>query len=101
MKRWLDLSQWLLVAGMFVIGILVWPVAPDQLPVHWNLSGAVDRYGGKPEGLFLLPQSLLIAGPVRVLPRGSIHTANVTSSFRTRCRCCAWAWSSPWPASTR
>jgi uncharacterized membrane protein len=40
---------------MFAVGALSWPYVPERLPVHWNLQGEVDRYGGKFEGLFLLP----------------------------------------------
>lgn len=44
-----------LIACMFALGIGTWPVAPDRIPLHWDLSGRPDRYGGKIEGLFLLP----------------------------------------------
>ena len=53
--RWLNVVQWLLVAGMFDTGAVIWPNTPEQLPVRWNLVGQVDRYGGKLEGLFGLP----------------------------------------------
>ena len=29
--------------------------APSEIPVHWNASGEVDRYGGKFEGLLGIP----------------------------------------------
>lgn len=56
--------QWLLIAAMFVAGAILWPTTPDRVPVHWNISGQVDRYGGKFEGLLLVP---LIALGVYVL----------------------------------
>lgn len=49
-----------LVAIMFLASGLCWTTAPEQIPVHWNLRGEVDRYGGKVEGLLLLP--LMTAG---------------------------------------
>jgi uncharacterized membrane protein len=49
-----------LVAAMFAAAALAWPLAPDQIPVHWNAAGEVDRYGGRFEGLLLLP--LMAAG---------------------------------------
>lgn len=50
--EWLHVA---LVVGMFVASALCWSSAPDQIPMHWNVKGEVDRYGGKLEGLFLLP----------------------------------------------
>jgi uncharacterized membrane protein len=50
-----ELLQLLIIAGMFGLGAGSWPNVPDRLPVHWNLQGEVDRWGGKLEGLFLLP----------------------------------------------
>ncbi|MCE7938203.1 hypothetical protein DCC79_08275 [bacterium] len=47
-----------------------WRAAPDRIPVHWNLAGEPDRYGGKVEGLLFVP--LLSVGLyvlLRVLPR--------------------------------
>lgn len=50
----------LLIAGMFIATALSWSAAPDSIPVHWGIDGEVDRYGGKFEGLLLMP--LLAAG---------------------------------------
>lgn len=68
--RWIEVVQWAIVAAMFGVGALVWNVVPDQIPIHWNLAGQVDRYAGKLEGLFLLPVvTLLVAIGLRLLPR--------------------------------
>src|SRR5262245_15418514 len=40
---------------MFVMAAAAWGPAPDRIPVHWNIHGEVDRYGGRLEGLLLLP----------------------------------------------
>jgi uncharacterized membrane protein len=45
----------ILMAAMFILSAVVWPSAPDRIPVHWDITGQVDRFGGKFEGLFLLP----------------------------------------------
>jgi uncharacterized membrane protein len=50
-----ELVQLLVIAAMFLLAAWSWPHVPDRLPVHWNLQGEVDRWGGKFEGLFLLP----------------------------------------------
>ena len=33
----------------------VWARLPERMPVHWELSGRVDRWGGRLEGALLLP----------------------------------------------
>jgi uncharacterized membrane protein len=48
---------WTIIAAMFAVAILEWPVAPPSLPTHWNLAGSIDRYGGRFQGLLLLPLS--------------------------------------------
>ncbi len=47
--------NWLLILGMFVMAAASWTSAPDRIPVHWNIAGQVDRYGGKVEGLLAIP----------------------------------------------
>lgn len=44
-----------LLVALFIIAAIIWPQVPDRLPVHWDLAGEVDRYGGKVEGLLLIP----------------------------------------------
>jgi uncharacterized membrane protein len=51
----IELALLALIAWMFAAALVVWPSAPPEIPVHWNASGQVDRYGGKFEGLLLLP----------------------------------------------
>jgi uncharacterized membrane protein len=51
----IELALLALTALMFAAALIVWPSAPSEIPVHWNASGEVDRYGGKFEGLLLLP----------------------------------------------
>ncbi len=65
-----ELPQLLLVAAMFVVAIAIWPFAPEQMPVHWNLRGEVDGYGNKFVGLLLLPLvALALYGLLLGLPR--------------------------------
>jgi uncharacterized membrane protein len=59
-----------LIAGMFVAAALMWPSAPERFPVHWGVSGQVDRYGGRFEGLLLEPLlALLLYLIMLFLPR--------------------------------
>ena len=59
-----ELPQLLLIAAMFVVAALTWPVAPERIPVHWGLSGEADGYAGRFWGLFGQP---LIATGLYVL----------------------------------
>jgi hypothetical protein len=46
-----ELAHLACVAALFVTAGVAWPFAPEAMPVHWNLAGQVDRYGGRAEGL--------------------------------------------------
>ena len=62
----IELALLALIALMFAAAIIVWPAAPADIPVHWNASGDVDRYGGKVEGLLGIP---LLASAIYLLMR--------------------------------
>lgn len=51
----IELPQLAILAAMILASAALWSLAPDQIPVHWNIEGEVDRYGGKAEGLLLAP----------------------------------------------
>jgi uncharacterized membrane protein len=51
----IEAVQWAIIGAMFVLAAVMWSSAPDRIPLHWTLSGEPDRYGGKFEGLLLLP----------------------------------------------
>ncbi len=54
--RWQsELPQWLVLAAMFIAAGVLWPSTPARVPVHWNAAGEVDGYGGRLEGLLLMP----------------------------------------------
>ena len=42
-----------------VIGLLLWNKLPEQVPVHWDINGAVDGYATKPQAIFLMPLILV------------------------------------------
>jgi uncharacterized membrane protein len=72
-----ELPHLLLIAAMFLGGALSWAVAPDRIPVHWNVRGEVNGYGGKVEGLVLLPLIALgVYLALRFLPRLDPGRAN-------------------------
>jgi uncharacterized membrane protein len=73
----IEVAMLALVAAMWAAGLIVWPSAPSQIPVHWSVGGEVDRYGGKFEGLLGLPLlALAIYLLMRFLPRVDPARAN-------------------------
>ena len=76
-----------LIAGMLISGALSYSTAPERFPMHWNLHGEVDRFGGRFEGLFALP--LVALGVwllVRLIPRidpGRANYANFVPAWAT------------------
>ena len=72
--------HWVLLGGMFALAAAAWSGAPERIPVHWGLSGNVDGYGGRFEGLFAIP--LLALGTyvlMLFLPRLDPGRANYES----------------------
>ena len=73
----IELPQLAVIAAMFVAATVAWPRAPERVPVHWNIQGQVDRYGGKFEGLLLTPLIALgLYVLLLVLPRFDPGYAN-------------------------
>jgi len=68
--------HWLLLAGMFVLAAWSWSHAPDRIPMHWDLRGRPDGFGGRFEGLLALPLVALgLYLLLRFLPRVDPHYA--------------------------
>ena len=51
--RILDLIGWIMLIGTLAYLILGWSSFPDQIPMHYNGAGEIDRWGGKGEIIFL------------------------------------------------
>ncbi len=72
-----EVPQWLILLAMFAAAAVAWPHAPDRIPVHWNISGQPDRYGGRFEGLLLMPLVALgLYALLLVVPRIDPGRAN-------------------------
>lgn len=54
MKK-IDWTILILILFTYVVGIYLYPKLPEQIPIHWNIEGEVDSYGGKLFGTFSLP----------------------------------------------
>jgi uncharacterized membrane protein len=46
---------WILMAGLFIAAVLVYPHLPAQVPGHWNIEGEVDKYYPRSFGAFFAP----------------------------------------------
>jgi len=69
--NWLK-KHWLvtiLLVLPFIILAVVWNELPEEIPVHWNAKGEVDRYGSRYELLLLPCLSILTYLLVVYLPR--------------------------------
>ena len=42
-----------------LIGLALWNQLPDELPIHWNIKGEVDRWETKPLVVFAAPPLML------------------------------------------
>ncbi len=72
-----EVPQWVIIAAMFVAAAIVWPTVSAPIPVHWDARGNANGYGGKFEGLLLLPLIALgIYVLLRFLPRIDPGRAN-------------------------
>ena len=49
----------LIILIPIIIGIVLWDKLPDQVPVHWNMSGEVDDYATKTQAVFAMPLVLV------------------------------------------
>lgn len=64
-----------ITATAFVAGLLMHPLMPERMPMHWNAAGQVDRYGSRAEALYLTPVLtlfilLLLWGLPKLSPKG-------------------------------
>lgn len=76
MRKWIPLA---IIAVAFAASAAVYPNLPQRIPTHWNSSGEVDRWMGRPWGAFLLPLILVAQlGLFNVLPLVDPRGANYT-----------------------
>lgn len=50
-----DWPLWVLMAGLLITAVFVYPHLPDQVPSHWNMQGEVDRYQSRLMGAIFAP----------------------------------------------
>lgn len=50
-----DWLLWVIMIGLLVTAILIYPHLPEQVPRHWNIHGNVDAYSSRYFGAFFAP----------------------------------------------
>lgn len=67
MRKVIRILMVLVAAGA---SLIAYTGLPERVPVHWNISGEVDRYGSRFAVLVLVPLTMLFMwGLLRFLPR--------------------------------
>jgi uncharacterized membrane protein len=50
-----EIPQLAILVAMFCWAAFSWTTGPSRMPVHWGIDGQPDRWGGRFEGVLLLP----------------------------------------------
>lgn len=50
-----DWPLWILMAGLLITAVWVYPHLPEKVPSHWNIRGDVDAYSSRFFGAFFAP----------------------------------------------
>ena len=57
----------LLLGGITLYLILNWSSMPDKIPMHFNVTGEIDRWGNKAEIIFIPVMSWILYGMITVM----------------------------------
>ncbi|MBP7960842.1 MAG: SdpI family protein [Caldilineaceae bacterium] len=77
------IASGIVIVAMFALSWWAWGQVPagSEIPVHWGVDGQPDRYGGKFEGLMLMPLIFLgITALFAVIPRIDPRGGNILRS---------------------
>jgi uncharacterized membrane protein len=68
----------LLVLISFFVGIYIYPILPDKMPIHWNSYGQVDKFFAKGFATFLFPTLMLFIYLIfYFIPKIAIYKKNL------------------------
>lgn len=61
MKKWgfVEALAWIVMAAAFGVAVYGMKILPDQIAVHYDINGQIDKYGS-PAALFILPAIMLL-----------------------------------------
>ncbi|MCP1662863.1 MAG: DUF1648 domain-containing protein [Methanocalculus sp. MSAO_Arc1] len=51
-----------IIAASLLLAALVWPAAPDTVPIHWNIAGEPDAWADARTGIAILPALIIATG---------------------------------------
>ena len=54
----------LLCFGPMIYGLIMWEKLPEQMPIHFNAAGNVDRWGGRWVNVILFPLLMVLGNAV-------------------------------------
>lgn len=54
-----DWPLWVILSGLFIIGAILYPILPKEVPIHWNLQGEVNDYVSRFSAAFISPLFIL------------------------------------------
>lgn len=72
-----DIPAIIMLIAMYIAAAIAWPSVPDRLSVHWGLSGKVNRYDTRLEGLRLVPLMATIGFLVARMSSGELASMAV------------------------
>ena len=57
MRRWLPAA---FIAGAVIFSVAVYSRLPEEVPLHWGISGDPDRFGPRLQGAFMMPLVMIM-----------------------------------------
>jgi uncharacterized membrane protein len=79
----IELVPAVFLAMMIIIAIIVYPIIPDRVPIHWNAAGQADNFGSKNTALFLIPGIYLVLLILLLaLPAMDVYRENIKKFYK-------------------
>lgn len=76
----------IIIAASLLTAVLVYPAAPEQIPIHWNLGGEPDAWSDTAYGLAIIPAILIVTALIfgamlKYIGSGDTKTRRATGWF--------------------
>ena len=56
--KWKLLVSSLVILLPMIVGLCLWNILPDVIPIHWDINGNPDGFAGKAVAVFALPEAV-------------------------------------------